>query len=78
MNRVTIYYYVLNIGVFVLFILVFGGVLYYCSKGKLSEEEKYQKMMRDQEYIVSKIRFYQDLHKEERMGSSAITDLPYL
>jgi len=77
-NRVTIYYYVFNIGIFILFVLVFGGVLYYCSKGKLSDEEKYRKMMKDQEYIVSKIRFYQDLHKEERVGSSAITDLPYI
>jgi hypothetical protein len=77
-NRVTIYYYVFNIGIFVLFVLVFGGVLYYCSKGKLSDEEKYRKMMKDQEYIVSKIRFYQDLHNEERVGSSAITDLPYI
>ena len=77
-NRVTIYYYILNIGIFVIFITVVGAVLYYRSKGKLSDEEKYAKMIKDQQYVLSKIRFYQELHNEERTGTSNITDLPYI
>ena len=55
-NRVTIYYYVYNIGIFVLFILILGFTLYYCNKNKLSELDKKKKMLLDQQYILSKIQ----------------------
>jgi hypothetical protein len=77
-NRVSIYYYALNFGVLFLFVSVVALVLYYCSKQKLSDYEKQQKMLKDQQYILSKIRYYQE-DKKERSHSqvTGITDLPY-
>ena len=77
-NRVSIYYYALNIGVFLLFVGVVGLVLYYCSKQKLSYYDKQQKMLKDQQYILSKIRYYQEDKKQENQSRiSDITNLPY-
>jgi type IV secretory pathway TrbF-like protein len=76
-HRVTIYYYALNIGILVLFFGIVGSVLYYSYKNKLSPYEAEQKMMKDQEYIMSKIRYYkEDAKKTKESQSSFITDLP--
>jgi hypothetical protein len=76
-NRVNVYYYALNVGVFIFIILVFGGTLYICSRKKVTDQEKQQKMLKDQQYILSKIRYYQE-DKKQRHDSqgSNITDLP--
>jgi hypothetical protein len=73
-NRVNVYYWGLNIGVFVVFICIFGAALYYCHKRKLTPEEQYNKMMKEQAYILSKIRFYQNERIEHPLSS--ITSLP--
>jgi hypothetical protein len=73
-NRVLIYSWVLNVSVFLIFIGVFGAALYYCRKRKLSPEQQYQKMMKEQAYIMSKIRFYQNERIEHPLSS--ITSLP--
>jgi hypothetical protein len=78
-NRVSIYYYALNFGVLFIFVGIVSLVLYYCSKQKLSDYEKQQKMMKDQAYIMSKIRYYQEDKKERQQSQvSGITDLPYI
>jgi len=78
-NRVSIYYYALNFGVLFLFVGIVGFVLYYCIKQKLTEYEKQQKMLKDQQYVLSKIRYYQEDKKErQRSQVSGITDLPYI
>jgi hypothetical protein len=74
-NRVNIYLYVLNIGVFFLFLIVVGLVLYYCYKRKMTPDEEYQKRMKEQEYILSKIRFYKD-HQRSIQSRASITGLP--
>jgi hypothetical protein len=76
-TRVSTYVYSLNIGVFILFILVVGITLYCCYRSKLSPEEDYQKKIKDQEYILSKIRFYKD-HQRAIQSKSDITALPVL
>ena len=76
-NRVNIYLYVLNIGVLILFVIVCGLVLYYCHKKKLSPEEAYQKQIREQENILSKIRYYKD-HQRSIASRASITGLPTL
>jgi len=73
-NRVTIYYYVLNIGVFLIFSTIVIYVLYYCYTNKLSPYEKEQKMLREQNIILSKIRLYQEDLQDRRMSN--ITKLP--
>jgi hypothetical protein len=78
-NRVSIYYYALNFGVLFLFAGVVGLILYYCSKKKLTDYEKQQKMLKDQQYVLSKIRYYQEDKKERQQSQvSGITDLPYI
>ena len=75
-NRIKIYTFALNIGVFLLFVSIFGFTLYYCYKKKPSEEEARQKILRDQEYILSKIRFYQGENLAKK--TSSITQLPQI
>jgi hypothetical protein len=74
-NRVNIYLYALNIGVFVLFVFVVCLILYNCHKSKLSPEQAYQKQLKEQEYILSKIRFYKD-HQASIASRASITGLP--
>lgn len=74
-NRVNIYLYVLNMGVLIAFCSIVVLVLYYCYKKKLSPEEEYQKKIREQEYILSKIKFYKD-HQRSIESRATITGLP--
>jgi hypothetical protein len=75
-TRTTIYFYALNIGIFLFFAGIAGYTLYYCHKMKLSDYDKEQKMIRDQQYIVSKIRFYQEENKKQ--NRSNVTNLPFV
>jgi len=76
-HRVIIYYYALNIGVFLLFSSIAGYTLYYCYTHRLSDRDKHEKMKRDQAYVLSKIRYYQE-ESRDRKSSSTITELPSL
>jgi hypothetical protein len=58
-NRVKLYSIALNVGVLIIFICIVCITLYYCYRKKPSEIEIRAKMLRDQEYVLSKIRFYQ-------------------
>ena len=58
--KMNTYTFFLNLGVVVIFVLVFGGFLYYRYKSKPTPYEIQQKMKRDQEIIMSKIQLYQD------------------
>lgn len=77
-NRVAVFTVLLNIAVLIVFVGIFGAALYFCRKRKLTPEEEYQKMVRDQEYILAKIRYYQnDVFKPEQLKTAApITHLP--
>jgi hypothetical protein len=77
-KRITIYYYVLNIGIFALFCIIFGSALYFCYKNKPTPYEKHQKILKDQEFILSKIRFHQDNHNLQQNQMSNITNLPFI
>jgi len=74
-NRVNIYLYALNTGVLLLFIGITCLILYYCYKTKTTPEENRQKMLKEQEYILSKIRFYKD-HQRSIASRASITGLP--
>ena len=71
--KMNTYSYIFNVGVVVLFFLVFGGVLYYRYKTKLTPQEAHAKMMKDQAIIMSKIRGY-----KETKNASDITQLPFV
>lgn len=75
-NRMNIYYYIFNIGVCVFFFIICGIILYYCYKNKKSNDEKQRQIYHDQQYVLSKIRFYKDeMDKQDQMVSQ-ITQLP--
>ena len=77
-NRVSIYYYVFNGGIFLLFILILGTVLYFCYNKKPLEHEKRQKFLREQQYILSKIKYHKDIHNQHKNEMSNITNLPFI
>jgi len=62
-NRIKIYSIALNVGVLVIFVAIVVATLYFCYRRKLTPYEERQKMLRDQEYVLSKIRFYQSEQK---------------
>jgi hypothetical protein len=77
-TRINIYYYVLNIGVLLFIVGVFGFALYYSSKQKLTDYELQQKLIKDQQYVLSKIRYYKEDKKTiEDSKMSSITNLPF-
>lgn len=75
-NRVQLYTFALNIIVFLVFVTVTGSILYYNYKNKLTDEELQEKMIRDQQYILSKIRYYQA--ENQKRNTSDITSLPMI
>jgi hypothetical protein len=72
---VNIYLYVLNIGVFFFFMGLTIAILYYCYKNRLTPEEAQQKQLKEQEYILSKIRYYKEQQRNITSRAS-ITGLP--
>lgn len=68
-----IYSWVFNIGVFLVFVITLGVVLYLRKRRELPPWEREEKMLREQNYILSKIREYQI---DQKRQSSMITDLP--
>jgi len=74
-NRVNIYLYALNTGVLIAFIVITCLILYYCHKTKTTPEENRDKMIKEQEYIMSKIRYYKN-HQRSIESRASITGLP--
>jgi hypothetical protein len=70
----------LNVIVATVFFGIIGWILYRRYKTRPTDEEVRERMARDQEYIVSKIRFYQEenhrMAEKTRQQATAITDLP--
>lgn len=62
-NRTKIYSIALNVGIVLVLFLVIGVFLYYRYKEKPSPYELQQKMYKDQQYILDRIRFYQAQQK---------------
>jgi uncharacterized protein HemX len=58
-TRVQLYSTVLNVAVLLLLVLGVALTLYCCYQRQPSEYEKRQQMLRDQDYILSKIRHSQ-------------------
>uniref|UniRef100_A0A6C0HXP6 Uncharacterized protein n=1 Tax=viral metagenome TaxID=1070528 RepID=A0A6C0HXP6_9ZZZZ len=67
--------YLLNIGLFIAFLLILGLVLLYKYKGKLTPAEKIMKENEKKQYILSKIKNYQDA--KLRAQQELITGLPH-
>jgi len=72
-TKTNMYLVLLNIMVMVFFICIVAITLYYCYKKKKTPEELAQKIMQDQEFILSKIKFYQTYNLDK---PETITNLP--
>jgi hypothetical protein len=59
-----------------LFVVIFGGILYYRYKTRPSPQESFNRLMSDQEYVLSKIRFFKEENQRIHAMSSPITNLP--
>ena len=78
-NRVNLYYYAFNIGIFILFVVVTCSILYTCSQNKPTDYEKQQKLLRDQQYVMSKIKYYKDeVANTDNQDSTRVTNLPFM
>jgi len=71
-KKMEVYSWVINISCFIVFFLLLVSILYLFKKPTMTPYEMNEKMQREQEYVVSKIRDY----KEMNQSSSRITDLP--
>ena len=67
---------VFNFTMVIVFVLIFGGILIYKYKGKLTPEQIYKKNIEKQEYIVSKLQQLALL--KETIDPNRITNLPVL
>lgn len=65
-----------NLTMIVVFVILFGGILIYKYKGKLTQEQIYQKNIEKQEYIVSKLQQLAVL--KQTIDPNRITNLPLL
>jgi hypothetical protein len=72
--RETYYNTVFNSGLLILFFVILGLILLYKYKGKLTPKEIEMKNREKQQYILSKIKNYQDTKLRET--ESLITGLP--
>ena len=62
-NRTRIYSIILNVGIVVLLFLIIGIYLYYRYKTKPTPYEMQQKLYKDQQHILDRIRYYQAQQK---------------
>ena len=72
--RLKYYNYIINIGLFLLFLIILGAILLYKYKGRLTPIEKEKKNKEKQQYILSKIKTFQENKKKAQQ--ELITGLP--
>jgi hypothetical protein len=67
-----------NITMFIVFILILGLILFTRYKGNAMSKKYYEKSMKDKEYIMSKLVYYnrQNIDNQQRIRNNMITNLP--
>lgn len=73
--KIKFYNEMFNIGLFVFFLLILGAILLYKYKGKLTPLEKEKKNMDKQQYVLSKIKNFQEAKRIAHQ--ELITGLPH-
>ena len=76
--RLTYHRIIWNVGLVLAFFLAFGVFLYYRYTNKPTQAESNYKLIKDQEYVLSKIRYFQEQHQRIATTGSEITGLPTL
>ena len=72
------YNLVYNISLFILFFSILGIILFSRYKGNKTSQENYQKNLKDKQYIMSKLVYYNrcNLENQQRIQNNMITNLP--
>ena len=67
-----------NIGMFLIFIGILGVTLVVRYKGNKSNQEMYEKGVKDKNYIMSKLVYYngQNVNNQQKIRNNMITNLP--
>jgi hypothetical protein len=67
-----------NITMFIFFIVILGIILVMRYKGNTMSKKYYEKSMKDKEYIMSKLVYYnrQNLDNQQKIRNNMITNLP--
>ena len=67
-----------NITMFLLFIIILGCILFFKYKGNKSKQDIEKKNIKDKNYIMSKLVYYnrQQLENDQRIKNNMITNLP--
>ena len=67
-----------NISMFLFFIVVLGVILFVRYKGNKTSKSYYEKSMKDKEYIMSKLVYYnrQNIDNQQKIKNNMITNLP--
>ena len=67
-----------NITMFILFISTLGTILFMRYKGNSWSKSYYEKSMKDKEYIMSKLVYYnrQNIDNQQKIKNNMITNLP--
>lgn len=73
-TRVQMYTTAFNVAVFVILVMGVALTLYYCHRRQPSAYETHQKLLKDQDYILSKIRFYQAEQKNLMLSPIGMTN----
>lgn len=74
-NKNKYYNLIINTGLFLVFFLILGIILLIKYKGRLTESEKQQKNLEKQQYILQKIKNFQE--SKQRARQELITGLPH-
>ena len=74
-TRVKSYSFILNIIVLLLFFCLGGFILYLCFTRKLNTHEQQEKLLRDQQMILEKIRAFKEI--QQNYHSETFTHLPF-
>lgn len=75
-TRVKYHSIVLNISIFLAILLVFGGCIYYKYKTKKTPEEEKYRLVKEYDYVLSRIRFFQEQEQKMKQNENLITNLP--
>ena len=76
--RIRMHSVYFNVVVLFVFFFIVGAFLYYRYYSKPTREETNYRIMKDQEFILSKIRYFQEQQEQINKNASPITGLPGL
>jgi len=67
-----------NISMFLLFVVILGVILFMRYKGNKKSKYYYEKSMKDNQYIMSKLVYYnrQNIDNQQKIKNNMITNLP--